>query len=359
MADPTTAPTAPARPRGLRRALVPAVALALAASATAACAQEASDAGFDVRTDPTTGSDGGKTPEFEATADYLGQAVARSEGLAYRFTEGVTIDALGEHMSADELVTGVRKGRASSMTMDMGALYKSMPGFPELDGDLTMQMVTDGKTLYMRAPVFATLAEKLGGSSSSVPGPFGAFADLGDRWGRVDLGSLGEDKALGRLMSEAGVQGSDPSALLKVVKNADNPHDLGTDTVRGDKVHGLGATLTFEKLLEGEGVNVDDYLGSLGSSMPAGAEAIFDSLREMAMPVEVWVDDDAHVRRMLLEIDMSKMLGAAGGEAGDRAGSLAVRTSLDLYDYDSPSIKVDIPTSSVDVTDEFVGNLTG
>lgn len=352
MADTTTAPTIAPRPRVRRLALLPALALVVAAGATA-CAQKASESGFDVRT-----GDDGKTPEFEATADYLGQAVARSEGQAYRFSEGVTIDGMGEHMGADDLITGVRKGKASSLTMDMGALFKNMPGAPDLGGDLTMRMVTDGKTLYMRAPVFAALAGKMGGSTANVPGPFGAFADLGDKWGRIDLGALGEDKALGRLMSESGVQGSDPGALLDVVKNADNPHDLGTDTVRGDKVHGLGATLTFAQLLEGEGVNLDDYFGSLGSQVPAEGKAVFDSLRDLKMPIEVWVDDDAHVRRMVLDIDMSKMLGSLGGGEGG-AVKMGVRTTLDLYDYGSPSIKVDIPASSVDVTDEFVGNLTG
>ncbi|HKE75788.1 MAG TPA: hypothetical protein VKB57_19380 [Acidimicrobiales bacterium] len=350
MADTTTAPTTAARLRGRRLALLPALALVLAAGATA-CAQKASDAGFDVRT-----GDDGRSPEFEATADYLGQAVARSEAQAYRFSEGVNIDAMGQHMGGDDFITGVRKGKASSLTMDMGGLYKGMPGVSDLGGDLTMQMVTDGKTLYMRAPVFATLADKLGGSSS-VPGPFGAFAALGDQWGRIDLGALGEDKAMGRLMSQAGGQGSDPGALLKVVKDADDPHDLGTDTVRGDKVHGLGATLTFEKLLAGQGVNIDDYFGSLGSSVPAEGKAILDSLRDLKMPIEVWVDDDAHVRRLVLDMDMSKLLGSLGGGEGG-SGSMAVRTTMDLYDYGSPSIKVDIPAQSVDVTDEFVGNLT-
>ena len=344
-----TAPTTTACPRGRRRALVPAVALILAAGATA-CAREASDAAFDVR----TGADGGKAPHFEATADYLGQAVARSESQAYRFSEGITVSALGEHMTADDFATGQRKGRQSSMTMDLGGLFENVPGIADVHGDLTMDMVTDGKTLYLRAPVFATLAE-MTGTPATVPGPFKAFADLGDKWGRVDIGALGQDEALGRVMSEAGVQGSDPGALLSVVKNADDVHDLGTDTLRGDKVHGLGATLTFEKLLEGEGLNVDDYVDSIGSGAPPDAKAVFDSLRKAAMPIEVWVDDHARVRRMVVEIDMSKMFGEVSG--GDRA--LSVRTTVEIYDYDSPTIAIDVPSSSVDVTDQFIGNLTG
>src|SRR5262245_51913053 len=129
MADRTTAPTTAARLRGRRLALLPALALVLAAGATA-CAQKASDAGFDVRT-----GDDGRSPEFEATADYLGQAVARSEAQAYRFSEGVNIDAMGQHMGGDDFITGVRKGKASSLTMDMGGLYKGMPGVSDLGGD--------------------------------------------------------------------------------------------------------------------------------------------------------------------------------------------------------------------------------
>jgi hypothetical protein len=351
-----TASSLTAPHRRLRRALVPAVALVLAGSATA-CAQKASsDAGFDVKTDATTpASKDGTTPDFEATADYLGQAVARSEGQAYRYEEGLTLDVLGEHAAVDRLITGERKGRQTALTMDVGALYKSLPAMPHLDGDLTMNVVTDGKTMYIRAPVFAALAEQTGSSTGGALGPMKVFADLGDKWGRVDLGSLGEDKALGRVLKDTGVQGSDPGAVLDVVKHADDPHDLGTDTIRGDTVHGLGATLTFEKLIEGEGLDFDDYLGSLGSSIPAAGQEVLDTIRNQPMPVEVWVDDDAHVRRMVLDIDMSKLLGGAtGGEGG-----LEVKTTVDLYDYGSPSIAIHVPSSSVDVTDEYVGNLTG
>jgi len=89
--------------------------------------------------------------------------------------------------------------------------------------------------------------------------------------------------------------------------------------------------------------------------MPAGAGAMIDGFRNLKMPVEVWVDRSARVRRLVLDLDMSQMLGQLAGESG----SFDVETSVDLYDYGSPSISVDVPQQSVDVTDAFAGNLTG
>lgn len=362
----TTAPPTEPRPQRLRRVLVPAVALVLAGATMAACAQEtsSSDAGFDVRTDGNTKAktrgDDGATPPFEATADFLSEAVARSHGEPFRFQEDLSMDVLGQHIAADHLLAGEFDGDRTSLGMDLGALYKDVPGMPGAlgSGDLTMDMVADGKTLYLRAPVFATLADKLGqGGDTRRLGPFAAFADLGDKWGRVDLGALGGNGALGRLMSKAGVQSADPRALLDVVKNADDPHDLGKDTVRGDPVQGLGATLTFAELLKGEGVNFDDYMASLGSSMPAGSASTLDSMRDLELPVEVWVDHDDHVRRLVLDVDVSKMLGSMPG--AEDAGSIAVKTSTDYYDYGDSSIKVDVPSDAVDVTADFRSMLGG
>jgi hypothetical protein len=340
-------PLTPTRPRRGRRALAPVLALLLAGAATA-CAQEAGG-GLDARTGGSP--DGGSTP-FAATADYLASAVDNSQAQPYRFQMGMDMGVGPIQAEVPDLATGQRDGDRSSLRMDMGGLYEDM-GVPGLDGDLTMEMVTDGKHLFVRAPVFKTLAELPGAAGAT--GPMGALADLGDRWGRVDIAALGDTSATSRLLNKAGVQNGDPTVMLDLVKQADDVHELGNGTSRGDAVQGLGATLTFEDMLEAQGLDVDDYFGSMSSSLPPGADTIFDRMRDLELPVEVWVDGDDHVRRIELTIDMGDLLGEFADTEG--VGDFAVTSSMELYDYGDDSIHVDLPADAVDVTDEFRSGL--
>lgn len=342
-------PPTPTRARHGRRALVPVLALLLAGAATA-CAQEA-DGGLDARTDGTPGAGGGT--EFAATADYLASAVDSSQAEAYRFQAGIDMGLGPIQADAPDLMTGQRVDDRSSLTMDLGGLYDDM-GIPGLDGDLTMEMVSDGKQLFVRAPVFETLSELPGVTGA---GPMGSLADLGDKWGRVDLTALGDKVATSRLLSKAGVQNGDPTVLLDIVKQADDVEELGSDTSRGDTVQGLRAVLTFEEMLEAQGLDVDDYFGSMASSLPAEADGLFDRMRDLELPVEVWVDGDDHVRRVELTVDMGEFLGEVADTEG--MGDFAVTSSMELYDYGDDSIQVELPTDAVDVTDDFLSGLEG
>lgn len=342
-------PPIPTRARQGRRALVPVLALLLAGAATA-CAQEA-DGGLDARTDGTPGAGGGT--EFAATADYLASAVDSSQAEAYRFQAGIDMGLGPIQADAPDLMTGQRVDDRSSLTMDLGGLYDDM-GIPGLDGDLTMEMVSDGKQLFVRAPVFETLSELPGVTGA---GPMGSLADLGDQWGRVDLTALGDKVATSRLLSKAGVQNGDPTVLLDIVKQADDVEELGSDTSRGDTVQGLRAVLTFEEMLEAQGLDVDDYFGSMASSLPAEADGLFDRMRDLELPVEVWVDGDDHVRRVELTVDMGEFLGEVADTEG--MGDFAVTSSMELYDYGDDSIQVELPTDAVDVTDDFLSGLEG
>src|SRR5262245_63196804 len=113
MADTPTATLGPARSRW-RRTLAPALILLLAGATVAASAQQAAG-GIDAR----TGDGDGHSPQFEATADYFGQAVARTKSEPYRFRGGITMDMLGEHVKAPDLMTGERDGTRLSLKMDL------------------------------------------------------------------------------------------------------------------------------------------------------------------------------------------------------------------------------------------------
>ncbi len=337
----------PTRGRGRRGPCLPTLALVVVTALAGACAQKASENGIDARTD------GGKDPKFQATAQYLAAAVKQSQATPYKFTFGFNLSVAGQHMDASHLMSGEVDGRQSSITLDGTEAYQSVPGLSDLDGDLTIDMVTDQKTLYVRAPLVDALAQAGGPSQASAFGPLKAFAGLDGGWGKVDLTALGEDVPIGEVMGRTGVQSADPSLFLDMVKKATDPHDLGKDTIDGVEVKGLGATTTFADLLKSEGLKPDEYFRKLGTAVP---QSMLDAVLSLKVPLQVWVDGDNQVRRIQLDLDMAELMDKVG--AGDM-GEASFSFTMNFTDYGDSSIAIQFPTDATDVTNDFRDALAG
>ncbi len=351
--------------RGGRRA---GVAAALAAALVGgACAQEADGP------DAATGAELG---EFAATNEYLAGVAEATDGLTYRMSMdmAMTISAEGESMDmGGALMTGEVDGDVSAMTMDMGVLFRDIAdqsppgeGPPEgfLDGDLTMEMVTDGKTLYMRAPFFAAVAEMAldAGATRSDLGPLADLAALGDEWGRVDLSELSPTE----VASAAGGQASDPTVFLDMAARGNDVQELGTETLDGVEARGLGATITYGDMIEAQGLEADDVREQMSASAGASADdEMFDDVLEamfaMEMPIEVWVDDDDRVRRISFEMDMTEILEGVAEETGEDLGEggMSLGMVMDFTDYGDESIEIEVPDDAVDITDEYLALIEG
>jgi hypothetical protein len=341
------------RPRRARRALAPVLVLVLAGAGAAACAQESGDAGVTIDDGGGDGTEQGGDARFSATSEFLASAAAQSSAEPFRIEMDMAVSAMGTDIDADNLVVGQTDGDRGSFTMDFSAMFEDAPGASEMFGDAepTMDMVFDGTALYMRSAIFATMADA--GITGEDLGPMAALADLGDQWGRVDLDALGEDVSLSDVASSTGAQAADPHAFLDMVTNATDPHELGSDTLRGDHVQGIGATITFGDMLEAEGQDAGSYLDTAGTSGGLGAaasQAVFDT----EMPVEVWVDDDDHVRQVAVSMDMDQVM-----ESLDAPGaSASFELTMDFFDYGDPTIAIEVPTESVDITDAYAELLT-
>ena len=360
----------PPRPRRLRRALVATLAAA-AVGAGPACATEADLSGPDVE---VVGAG-----EFAATPAYLAAVADATDGLTYRISMDMTMRfaAEGESFQAGgTLATGEVDGDLSSMTVDLGALFDELAdqippdeALPEgfLDGDLTMEMVTDGRTGYMRLPYFRTMAEVMldAGASRSDLGPLADLAELGDTWGRIDLSEVSPSE----VASAAGAQTFDPRAFLDVAALGTDVRELGTATIDSVEVRGLGATVTYGDMLEAQGVDADDRLDQMTSGAGVAGDDEFSEAFEQAMdavmaadmPIEVWVDGDDHVRRISLALNMTEVMAgvaAAGGE-DIRDTGMSGDVVMDFTDYGDDSIQIEIPTDAVDITDEFLALMEG
>lgn len=331
---------------------------AITALGAGACAQKADGPAAvpDVVTDLDVG-------EFAATSEYLTGIAEATDGQTYRVAFDMTMRFSGEGESVEmggPLMTGEVDGDMSAMTMDLGAMFDDLanqlpageaPPDELLGSDLTMEMVTDASTLYLRAPYFASLADMAGGAANDL-GPLGDLAELDDQWGRIDMSRVSPSQ----VASAAGSQSADPQAYLDIVAQGDDVQDLGTDAIDGAEVRGLGATITYGDMVSAQGLDPDDIRGQL--PLPDGDEAfddVADAMLAMEVPVEVWVDGDDHVRRISLAFDMGDLL--AGIESVGPAPadlSMGFDMSMSFSDYGDESIEIEVPQASVDLTDTFV-----
>ena len=341
----------------LRSRVVPLTVASLAVIGPA-CAQKADLA------DVTAGDVG-----FEATPEFMSAAAERSTGAPYRIemTLAMDVDFGGQSFDLDApMMSGEQDGELSHMLMDLAPVMEKLgqlapPGEaipPEVsEADLTMEIVADRQVMYLRAPMYEALADMPG--AGEQPGPMGDLAALGDRWGRVDLTELGDVLPLNDVASAAGGQAADPRALLELVADADDVDELGDAEVRDVPVHGLAAQVTMRKLLEASGLSAEEFSRSMGTSLPAGADAILDSLLDAHTSIEAWVDDDGYVRRVGYEFDLLAMLAGVMPDRdleGDAPSGFTYGLTTDFFDYGDDSITIEFPDpdEAVDVTDSFL-----
>src|SRR5918993_863635 len=243
------------RARHGRRAWPATVVLVTAATLAAACGDEDGEAaGEGGEADVETG-------DFGATGAFLASASERSTAEPYRFETSVamTFAAEGESVDVDApFSSGAVDGDGFVQHIDMNEYMDQMTssmgaGGSMPDLDLTIDTVVDGETMWLRAPMFAQIGE-LGGAGTVPP----AFTEMGDGWGRVDISALGP-KAVGEATRLGGSPtGGDPRELLAMLESADDVSELGEDTVDGDPVEGIGATMSMGEIATGMGEQVPD-----------------------------------------------------------------------------------------------------
>ena len=224
-----------------------------------------------------------------------------------------------------------------------------------LDGDLTMEMISDGESLYLRAPFFAAIAELAldSGATRGDLGPLADLAALGEEWGRVDLSEMSPSE----VATTVGSQTVDPKVFLDILAQGTDVRDLGTQTIDGEEARGLAATVTYEDMIVAQDLDTDDVREQIGAGgSPSGdvdMDDVLDAMFALEMPLEVWVDDDDHVRRITMALDMTPAFaGLDDAEMGD--AEMAVDFSIDFSDYGDESIEIEVPTDAIDVTDEFL-----
>jgi hypothetical protein len=220
--------------------------------------------------------------------------------------------------SFDITATGVVDADAERMRveMDMGDLFDQMADStgqelpPGLTG--TMEMLADGSTFYMRAPMFSMLG--VDGWISMTP---------------EDLGTTAEALGLG-----AGAY--DFTQMLESLRGVDGePEVVGQEEVRGVETTHYRASIDLARALAEVPADQRDEVQAAFEQLGGG-----EDLSEVEMPVDVWIDADDLPRRM--RMDMGALFAAAG--LGD--GSMTM--TMDFFDYGEP-VDIEVPSPD-DVT---------
>lgn len=304
--------TARGRPlvRGSMLALAMLAAVTLGATA---CAQEADPADVAVA-----------DVDYEATPEFVAAAAERSQAQAYRMEMRESV------AGGDEIVveTGEWDGQHYYLRQHLGAPLAEV--LPEAaDVDLTIETAGDRSTLYVRLPKQLAAGMRI----ISIP-PFGHLVDrLEGAWGRVDLDELA-DLLSGEQDPTSAIGMYDPRLFVDVVTTATDVEDLGDAEIRGVPVRGVAAEVPYADLLAAQGVG------------PGSSEAIDD----ITVPIDVWVDRDALVRRVSFEFRVDEITEAFGQEPpGSSRPDVAF--TVDLFDYGDESIDVELPADAVDITD--------
>ena len=311
----------------------------------------------------------------EATSEFLAAVSERSGAEPFRYEASLTMGAGGAAGLMPVMsITGEVDGERTSMRMDMSQMLDTLGDAddvpPELvSGDPMMEMVTDGQSMYVRAPVLAAMEDTLDEAVGASGGDFQVppiLAELdGDSWGRVDLDEVAGDLGTSGV---TGGQNADPTAMLDLVATADDPRELGGNRIQGVAVEGIGATITHGELVtSGGAVSEDEIIEQLRESMPddlppgvdaSDIDAAFEAMFDTEILLEVWVDEEGLVRQFVFELDMGTMMSDLGEALDEPEPPLFVptmRMAMDFLDYGDESIEVEIPAESVDITDEFLG----
>ena len=122
---------------------------------------------------------------------------------------------------------------------------------------------------------------------------------------------------------------------------------IGTEQIRGVSATGVRAEASLVDLLVAQGLD------------PAELDvAGMEDLAGVTIPVEVWIDKDGLVRRLVIDIDSETFADVA--DATDQPldpaslGAVELSVTIELFDYSASDIVIEAPTEFIDVTDALV-----
>lgn len=211
----------------------------------------------------------------------------------------VTSSALSSPVTAVGSGVVDLRDRASSMSLTMNLGNDPQVGQALGGSTLRMDMLTEGSAIYVKLPAALT---------ASLP-------TSRKRWVEVDLSKLSSVPGLSSLAGNP--TASDPRQILQSLRSiSDSVVDEGPQRVDGVATTHYHAQLSFSHLADAvpsaERGAAKKALSALQQSLPTGG-----------LPVDVWIDGNHLVRRVVMALDVNVPAGL----------SLDETVTLDLDHY--------------------------
>jgi hypothetical protein len=323
---------------------------------------------------PSGGSRG--DVEFEPTAEFLAAAIERtSDRTALRIEADVAMRVAASEAEPVDIdvpvATRVQRGEHLRISLDMGPFTDALgealapadaPPPPQPPGGLALELLSDGEAVYVRGPLYRTLAARLvaAGVPPAEVGPLGELSQVADRWGRAvgpAGGPVGADDIAPSdvTATAAGAPDSDALGYLDLLSDAPGARALGGDKIGDVAVNGLGAEVALGVFLDYQGLELADLLGPLVAPPPDVTGAA-DAVHDVEVPFEVWVDRAGVVRRVGYEIDVVAIVASLpGGSQALDVSELRYGLTMDISYGEGTVDGADLttPADSVDVSSAF------
>jgi hypothetical protein len=208
----------------------------------------------------------------------------------------------------------------SSFSMDLGAMAAAMPGgdeemagFEDLLGAIEVREI--GDTSYIN---FGFFTQMMGAETAWVSMP------------KEEGSGFGEDMA--------GFQ-TDPNSVLEEYRDANaEVEEVGRETVNGVETTHYSIT-----------VDTADLLAELSKEERAELEAS-GPIPNGILPIDMWISDDDHIVRMIMEID-----GTMVEETDPTETFTSMTFTFDVFDIGQPIAIEAPPASEVTPADELFG----
>jgi hypothetical protein len=191
-----------------------------------------------------------------------------------------------------------------SLGASFGGMVKS--DLPQGKDAWKLDAIVDGANVYIRFPLF----------TDKLP--------AGKTWIRGDAKELSSgDGQLGQFGSFAGTDPRDVLGLLKAISGTIQA--VGTDTVRGVETSHYRATIDVKKLVT--------LLPAAQRQSLAGFDGLIGKSGVADIPVDVWIDSEQRVRKLVLDAS-----AAAPGSTEKAKASV----QIEVYDYGKP-LELELP----------------
>ena len=314
---------------------------------------DAGTAGSDDEAAPGGTDEGDESAGVPAGVTLLRSAATETTAVeSYRFevrfemyvAEGGTVLDIAP---SEPLTVGEVSGDRSRTFTDIGPIFDAIFAAAGngsvrdlLGDDLSMEAITEGTSLYLRAPFFASMAQ-LG----ALPGAE-ELVGLGDAWGYVDLTATGltAEELAGLTGAQTGASADDLLALLGAVGG--DVTDQGASEVRGVPTTRYRAEIDLGDVLDAQGMSANDLAG-------------LDAIGNVSIPFDIDVDADGRARRLAVTIDTS-FIADLTGEPGPAGTEARISTIVEVYDFGAAVDIVDPTTlGATDVTGSFLALANG